>query len=122
MIVIKKKKITLIKRKWLSKFNPIEYSIKYVSDNPDYNKIKKGEMIIVGGKGYVKWAYFNCPSGCGDIIVLPLTKSKGPNWKLKVNKIGQPTLSPSVWKTDGCKSHFFVRKGKVIWAHSFYND
>jgi len=121
-MVRKKKKIKEVIRGLFNKIKPIEYKVKRVSDNPDYDKIKKGEMVIVGGKGYVKWAYFRCPSGCGDVIVLPLVKSEESNWKLRVDKAGHPTLSPSVSKTDGCKSHFFIRKGKVIWAYSFDLD
>ncbi|MFZ6010436.1 MAG: DUF6527 family protein [Bacteroidota bacterium] len=25
-------------------------------------------------------------------------------------------MFPSVWKKDGCQSHFWIRRGKVIWT------
>lgn len=57
-----------------------------------------------------------CPCGCGQRIELPLIKEACPHWKLHVEQDGTPTLAPSVWLQDGCRSHFFVRHGKVAWV------
>lgn len=57
-----------------------------------------------------------CPCGCGQRIELPLIQEANPRWKLRVEPDGTPTLSPSVWLQDGCRSHFFVRCGKVEWV------
>jgi hypothetical protein len=56
---------------------------------------------------------FKCPCGCGQRVELPLIQEAEPRWKLNVEQDGTPTLSPSVWLRDGCRSHFFVRRGKV---------
>ena len=101
----------------LRKLSLIEYKVKFVSENPDYSKVREHEMLIVGGKRFVKWAYFKCPCGCGETVVLPLIKSKGPSWSLKVDRLGRPTLTPSIWKTEGCKSHFYIKKGLIIWTN-----
>lgn len=90
-------------------------SVEYIDDNPDIGKIPEGKLIVVGVKNkYAKWAYMKCPSGCGEIIMLSLQKNDIPSWKLKVSKKNLPTLSPSIWKLDGCKSHFLLRKGEII--------
>lgn len=89
-------------------------------DMPSPESIQDGVMIIVGGENWAKWAYFICPCGCGDVLSLSLMKSIKPNWKLRVDDNNLPTVYPSVWKDDGCKSHFWIRKGKVIWARFEY--
>nr|WP_081092656.1 DUF6527 family protein [Cupriavidus metallidurans] len=57
-----------------------------------------------------------CPCGCGQRIELPLLDEANPHWRLRIDKEGRPTLSPSIWLRDGCRSHFFVRAGRVIWV------
>ena len=59
---------------------------------------------------------FLCPCGCGEAIELLLPAFIEPHWSLTVDEIGRPTLAPSVWRNEGCKSHFFVRDGRVIWV------
>ena len=54
-----------------------------------------------------------CPCGCGSKIRTPL----GPTeWSLKVTNRG-PSLFPSIgnWQRP-CKSHYWIRQGKIIWA------
>jgi glycyl-tRNA synthetase beta chain len=31
-------------------------------------------------------------------------------------KDGKPTISPSILRLRGCKSHFFIRNGQVLWC------
>lgn len=57
-----------------------------------------------------------CPCGCGRTIELLLIEEAEPRWKLTVESDGRPTLSPSVWLKDGCKSHFWLRGGRVEWC------
>lgn len=59
---------------------------------------------------------FNCPCGCGDVIELLLLRTIDPHWTLSIDSLGRPTLHPSVWKSTGCKSHFWVKNGRVVWA------
>lgn len=46
----------------------------------------------------------------------PASAQVKPRWSLEVDAQGLPTLRPSVWLTGGCRSHFFLRKGKIIWV------
>lgn len=57
-----------------------------------------------------------CPCGCGQRIELPLLPEVRPRWSLRVDRRSRPTLHPSVWLKEGCRSHFLVRAGKVIWV------
>jgi len=57
-----------------------------------------------------------CPCGCGDTIELMLLRGVKPRWNLTVDREMRPTLHPSVWRSVGCKSHFWVREGRVVWV------
>lgn len=100
-------------------FNQFQYKIEIIPDNPSPDKIKKDIIYVVGGNKYVKWAYLKCPCGCNDSIMLSLSKNRFPSWSVKQDKLGRASISPSINKLDGCKSHFFVKKGKIVWAQSF---
>lgn len=74
-------------------------------------------QLVVLTEGQEDWsAVMLCPCGCGDQVELPLFAEARPRWDLRIDARGRPTLYPSVWRKDGCRSHYFVRSGKVIWA------
>ncbi|WP_407119579.1 DUF6527 family protein [Bradyrhizobium sp. LMG 9283] len=39
-----------------------------------------------------------------------------PRWDVVVDAEGRVSLHPSVWRRTGCRSHFWIRKGKVVWC------
>lgn len=59
---------------------------------------------------------FLCPCGCGRKIELLLIKEAKPRWDLTVDARQLPTLHPSVYLNDGCRSHFWIRAGNIIWC------
>lgn len=63
------------------------------------------------------WAIaFLCPCGCKDRLELALIPEVKPNWTLKMDAENHPTLHPSVWRKTGCKAHFWVKEGKIVWC------
>ena len=57
-----------------------------------------------------------CACGCGSKIKTPL----GPTeWWVRDTK-GGPTLRPSIgnWQ-EKCQSHYFITRGKVVWAEKW---
>ena len=74
--------------------------------------------IVIEGKQKIHAALI-CPCGCRSTILLNLLKDSYPYWKISKGNIQGLTISPSIWKTSGCKSHFFIRRGKIIWAGKF---
>jgi hypothetical protein len=58
-----------------------------------------------------------CPCGCRSVIQLSLLETDSPRWQLSVDRKGVPTLAPSVHRTRGCKSHFFLRAGRIDWCN-----
>ena len=57
-----------------------------------------------------------CPCGCGDLIELLVITEAKPRWDIDTDQEGRPTLSPSVWRTTGCRSHFWLRQGRIQWC------
>lgn len=97
-------------------FDCFQYKVKIIADNPMDDEIEKNIIYVVGiPDKYIKWAYLKCPCGCQDIIMLSLDTKQFPSWVVKQSKFGQATIFPSIDKLDGCKSHFWIKRGKVIW-------
>ena len=64
----------------------------------------------------VPWqAAMECPCGCKEIVHLNLIPTFRPNWRYRMDK-ARITLIPSVRRTTGCKSHYFLRQGKIEWC------
>lgn len=73
--------------------------------------------LVLQLDGREAWSVMmRCPCGCGQPVELPLIPEARPRWTLRVDKDGHPTLVPSVWMREGCRAHFFIRNGKVVWA------
>jgi hypothetical protein len=60
-------------------------------------------------------ALFDCPCGCGDVVVINTDPRTGPAWRIRVDSTGA-TLMPSVWRTTGCRSHFIVWRSSIWWC------
>jgi hypothetical protein len=89
------------------------YNVEYVNDFPDHPATY---ILYVLGKPGREWlAGINCPCGCGEFIELVLD-GHSPNWQLFISDDGKPSLSPSVFRSINCHSHFFLRKGRIQWC------
>ena len=93
------------------------YDLKVVDFQGDElpETIGKKHLIRMIDAGQEWVAAMLCPCGCGDTIELMLLHSVAPRWDLHVDR-GLPTLDPSVWRTAGCRSHFWVRHGRIVWV------
>lgn len=74
--------------------------------------------IVLEGKQKLH-AAFICPCGCTATILLNLIRDTDPYWKIRTGKVQGVSISPSIWRTSGCRSHFFIRRGKIIWAREY---
>jgi hypothetical protein len=73
--------------------------------------------LILARDGDDDWAVgLRCPCGCGQRLEMMLLKEVKPRWDLFVDRRGRVSLHPSVWLREGCKSHFWVRTGKIVWC------
>ena len=57
-----------------------------------------------------------CPCGGEATISLSLIRHDRPSWRAQIHADGTVTLWPSIWRKSGCCSHFFIRRGRTVWA------
>ena len=95
--------------------------VKYFDDDPDPEDLNLKVFAIVGDPNLRKYAHFRCPCGCGDVIVLTANSKVRPRWTFSVDGAHRPTVTPSVWRTKGCRSHFILRQGRVFWVQTSEN-
>lgn len=89
------------------------YKLKVEGDVPDRTEART--VHLVGENGSYWLAVMECPCGCGQSIQLPLSGDDGPRWSVSGTPRA-PTLTPSVHRMTGCRSHYILRRGKVIWC------
>jgi len=88
------------------------YTIQRVPEIPD--RLKARTMYLLGAPD--PWsAALLCPCGCHETIHVSLLANDSPSWSLRINSKNEPTLEPSIWRRHGCKSHFFIRNGRIAW-------
>ncbi len=85
-----------------------------VDDVPE--TLAKNVVYVVGENGHYWSVVLLCPCGCRAVIQLNLVEGVSPRWIFEVEVDESLTLQPSVWRTEGCRSHFFLREGKVQWC------
>lgn len=78
-------------------------------------------LYILTEDGDPWFAAMLCPCGCGTVIELNLLPDERPCWRYKIDSAGRPSLEPSVWRKIGCQSHFFLRRGQIVWAADHMN-
>jgi Family of unknown function (DUF6527) len=81
---------------------------------PDTPKPKT--VYLIGENEYLWIAGTVCPCGCGAFLQMALVPEGHPRWTATSHWDGTTSLYPSVWRQKGCRSHFFLRHGKVNWC------
>ena len=95
------------------------FRAKKVVDAPDTFDPK---TVYLLAEGRTAWcAKFICPCGCGETISLSLIRGDRPRWRALRHNDGTVSIHPSIWRIKGCKSHFFIRRGRVIWARATWD-
>jgi len=100
---------------WLVKFFRKEklYGYQYVDDVPDH--LRPGIVYLVGNQDYYWQMVMLCPCGCKKALYMNLMAEYDPSWKYKIT--GETiSLSPSIDRQVGCRSHFFLTHGKIKWC------
>ena len=81
----------------------------------------QGILYIIGEKKFLWCIVMKCPCGCSDLIHLNLLRKANPRWSFKIRK-RKITLYPSIWRENGCKSHFNVQKNLILMVKEVYFD
>jgi hypothetical protein len=106
--------LSMLKKLW-GKYGPARKVVVIEGDTPP-NRLPFRD-IVLAKEDDEEWAVgFRCPCGCGKNLELMLVDEAKPNWSISIDAKQRPTLRPSVHLTTGCKSHFWVKTGKIIWC------
>lgn len=89
------------------------YLMQTAPETPATEELREDAIVLEIRDGYLKWAHLTCPK-CGDHIQLPLAGKE--RWSVNVDYLRRPTFAPSIWETDSCGAHFFVKKGDLLWC------
>ncbi len=90
------------------------YSVETCEDMPD--TVRADVLYLVGEAKHPWAAALLCPCGCAQTISLSLIRDDSPSWSVRRHRDGSASLFPSVWRTKGCRSHFFLRNNRIVWA------
>lgn len=90
------------------------YKAMITDDVPE--KIDNKTIYIIYNEGYYWQAVMLCPCKCKKILHMNLMKEYHPFWKIEIDNKNRISLNPSVHRIVGCRSHFFVSNGRIIWA------
>lgn len=80
----------------------------------DVNLKGPGTAVTVR-RGPLRSIVISCPDGCGDILTINLDPRAGPAWRLYTDHHGA-SLFPSVWRDNGCESHFIIWRSRIYWC------
>jgi hypothetical protein len=83
----------------------VRYSFTQVAESLLDSEVKEGFVYVCDSE---KVAQFKCPCGCKAVIYLPMVVGQKPCWKI----VGD-TITPSVDRKVGCRSHFLITNGIV---------
>ena len=92
------------------------YQIKYLDNVPE--SVADRTVYIIGT--YNPWVIiFNCPCGCREKILLNLLENASPKWCFRLERKKSISVYPSIRRTLGCRSHFWLKNGKIYFvSHS----
>ena len=85
-----------------------------VDEFPD--SLKPATLYVAGEEPHLWAAAMLCPCGCGEIVHLNLLGDARPSWSVLKHNDSSITLMPSIWRTQGCRSHFCVRRSRIDWC------
>jgi hypothetical protein len=103
---------------WCRLIRRPELVAKMSSRHPTPNALRPGTLVVVRDGGIDKWACLRCPGGCGEKIQLSLSEKRRPRWGVTIDRLGRPTVTPSVNVLNACGCHFWIRGGNIDWTGS----
>ncbi|MEX2205426.1 MAG: DUF6527 family protein [Myxococcota bacterium] len=73
--------------------------------------------VYLIGEVHHRWfAAMDCPCGCSSVVQLSILTTGRPRWTVAEHWTGTVTIHPSIQRTTGCRSHYFVRRGRILWV------
>lgn len=102
---------------WVTRrFDPPYRTVVVTGNLP--TKLRKRRLYIVEEDGFEEQVAMLCPCGRGHVLHMNLLPDERPLWHITRHEDGLATLHPSVWRQRDCRSHFWFRRGRVIWVQN----
>ena len=98
----------------MSRDNAEAFQWTKVESLPD--RLDSRKLYLVGDDECEWTAVMSCPCGCSSVIQLSLARDSRPSWRVYRHRDGTISLLPSVWRTVGCRSHFILYNGRILWC------
>ncbi len=73
---------------------------------------RPGDLVVVQ-RARPRLLVVLCPDGCGAEVVVNVDPRAGSAWELYRSTRGV-SVYPSIWREDGCRSHFVIWNGRVF--------
>jgi hypothetical protein len=90
------------------------FRIAHIDDEPEHPVLRT--LYVIEDAGQVWAAVMACPGGCGQVLHMNLIPDTKPLWELTEHFDGTASLSPSVWRKEGCGCHFWLHRGRIEWV------
>jgi hypothetical protein len=90
------------------------YSLKVIDEVP--NLPNRNIIYLVTHLDHCWQIVMVCPCGCGQLLYMNAMPEYRPCWKYNIDKKGRISLSPSIHRIVGCKSHFFIKSSRIDWC------
>jgi len=106
---------TILAHLWhdLGEITQRKFRIAFLEELPP--ALAEHTAYIVGEGDHRWYVAMLCPCGCREVIYLNTRPDSHPYWRITEHK-RTISIEPSIWRQKGCRSHFFLRKGRIHWA------
>lgn len=109
--------MNIFKRLWRRIFpRQPDLELSFVEGDTPPENLSPGHFVVAREGDELWAAALLCPCGCGERIELALIEEATTKWRLVSEERLSPTLHPSVWRKTGCRSHFWIRGGMIVWC------
>jgi Family of unknown function (DUF6527) len=109
--------VTLVARLWAYVFPGSRWKVSATVAEADLvpDRIGADSAVLVGTKALPKWLVFDCPCNSGHRIMLNLSKTRRPFWRIIHGQY--LTVKPSIdFEENGRRCHYLIRNGHIIWV------
>jgi len=70
-------------------------------------------LVIVSSAGMAKRLEFMCPCDCKERVSLYVGRGGGRAWRIRLEE-GRLSVTPSIQRQTGCRSHFFILRSQAL--------
>lgn len=102
-------------RRFLSRFSP-RRALKIIECDSLPERLPRRNLVLAREDGENWCVGLRCPCGCGERLEMMTLDNVAPRWDVGLDEKGRVSIHPSVWRRVGCRSHFWVRAGKIVWC------